>query len=1040
MAMIVDAFAGKLVERLTNVIEEKAIMVLGVKDELQKLQRRMERITRVLKDAEKKKIQDEIVKGWVNELKDLMYDADDIIDLCMIQGTGLLLQDDHHHTQLAESSAAASTRVRCCNFPLLSCVRSVPFRNEVADKIKSLNDRLTEISEDKDQFNFITSTKSSDAYAMNEPSSRPSSSLAEPDIVGWDIRDATKSLVELLVSPHEQKCRLFAIVGMGGIGKTTLAQQIYNDSKINDHFVLCSWNWVSKSSTLDTDLLKEIITNIGCSYEESKTIAQLQNVLSKVLHGKSLFLVLDDVWDADIWIDLIKNPIQITTTKCRVLITTRDRNTAMRMGAIHIHNVNKLSLDFGWELLCKKVFIDNDVTGMQRLKDIGMQIVEKCDGLPVAIKVIAGVLITKDRNKKEWENVLNSDAWTIASLPKELRGAVYLSYEALPSALKHCFLYCCLIHRDYKLYYETVICEWIAEGFIEANGSASMEDVAGGYYMDLVRRSFLQPDPGSVIMWRCTMHDLLRALGIFVIGDESLRGDPQAVQSNSSTIKLRRLVVSSNKENLNIPHFDCLRNLQLWTPPSLDMQMIGSFKKLRILSLGDKIENISDNIGDLIHLRLLGLDYTKICKLPDSVGNLINLQFLLLGGCKSLHILPRSITRLCNLRRLNLQETPLDYVPSGIGKLEHLNYLTGFTLGDTGGDRGEECNLEELQMLKNLSHLCIDKLEKANKSTSVLLNKPCLKYVELHCTPDSGGRNQQQEMDKIVQVFDELSPPPGLEKLVIFNFFGGQYPKWMTSSSISATLPELNGLRLHNCSNCPQLPQLGQLPQLNYLKIDGATALVSIGPEFLGNGELAAKAFLKLEYLILWNMTNWEQWSLISGEEDNEHELSGKLLLFPRLKRINIQNCPKLRALPRGLSQSSIQQLRIAGVHSLSRVSDLPALRELEVADCPRLECVKNLESLHSLKIIDEDNMSLPEWLISYLRQREKPHANQFHLHLNCSAQALKGCLKGHRYWVFLQHVPRLEAYADGGRMYLKYTKEPFSYQTNIDEETTNED
>ncbi|XP_039141950.1 putative disease resistance protein RGA3 [Dioscorea cayenensis subsp. rotundata] len=395
MAMIVDAFATQLVKRLTKVIEEKAIMVLGVKNELQELQRKMERITCVLKDADRRRIQDETVKLWVNELKDWMYDAEDIIDLCMIQGMGLL-QDDHNSP--AESSTTASTRVRCCNFSMLSCVRSVPFRYEIADKIKNLNVKLEKISKDKDNFNFIISSKSSDdAYVMNDASYRQSSFLPESDIVGWDIIDATNSLVELLVSQHQQKCRLFGIVGMGGIGKTTLAQLIYNDSKINDDFVLHSWICVSKFYTSRTDLLKELIRNVGGTSGEATTTAELQKILCDVLYGKSLFVVLDDVWDADVWINLIKIPVERTTTKCRVVITTRDRNTAIKMGAIHIHNVNKLPLNFGWELLCKKVFTNNDESEIRRMKDIGMKIVEKCDGLPLAIKVIAGVLITTEQ-------------------------------------------------------------------------------------------------------------------------------------------------------------------------------------------------------------------------------------------------------------------------------------------------------------------------------------------------------------------------------------------------------------------------------------------------------------------------------------------------------------------------------------------------------------------------------------------------------------------------------------------------------------------
>ncbi|XP_039142376.1 putative disease resistance protein RGA3 [Dioscorea cayenensis subsp. rotundata] len=774
MAMVVDAFAGKLVERLANVIEEKAIMVLGVKDDLQRLRRRMERMARVLKDAERRRIQDEAVQGWVDELKDLMYDAEDIIDLCMIQGMRLL-QDDDQHSQPAESSAAASTRVRCCNFPLFSCVRSVPFRYEIADQIKNLNVKLEEISADKDKFNFITSSSSnsSDAYVVNhQPSSRQSSSLPEPDIVGWDIRDSTKSLVELLISPHEQKCRLFAIVGMGGIGKTTLARQIYNDSKINDHFLLHSWIWVSKSSTSTTDLLKEIIRNVGDSYGESMTIAELQKILSKVLHEKSLFLVLDDVWDANVWIELIESLLQIATKKCRVLVTTRDRNTAMKMRAAHIHNVNKLSLDFGWELLCKKVFTNNEVSDMQRLKDIGMQIVEKCDGLPVAIKAIAGVLLTKDRNKREWENVLNSDAWTITGLPEELRGALYLSYDTLPSALKQCFLYCSLQRHEFQR--EEVIHEWIAEGFIKPSGNASMEDIAKDYYMELIRRSFLQPNLDYVDMSECTMHDLLRGLAQALAGNENFLGDPQDARNTNSIKKVRRLTVSSERDNVIIEHLDSLRRLSLLTPPNLNTSVIGSLKHLRLLILnGDRIENIPDSIGDLVHLRLLDLYNTRICELPEFLGNLINLQSLVLSYCESLHILPRSITKLCSLRRFVLHHTPLNYVPKGIGKLEHLNSLSGFIIGNNGINEGVGCDLEELQMLENLSFLDIKNLEKARgKSALVLSNKPSLRELHLCCTRNISGHVQQQEMDKIVQVFDQLSPSTSLVDLAIADYFG----------------------------------------------------------------------------------------------------------------------------------------------------------------------------------------------------------------------------------------------------------------------------
>ncbi|XP_039142004.1 putative disease resistance RPP13-like protein 1 [Dioscorea cayenensis subsp. rotundata] len=649
-------------------------------------------------------------------------------------------------------------------------------------------------------------------------------------------------------------------------------------------------------------------------------------------------------------------------------------------------------------------------------------------------KAIAGVLLTKDRNKREWENVLNSDAWTITGLPEELRGALYLSYDTLPSALKQCFLYCSLQPKNHEFDVDELVLEWIAEGYIKPSGNSTMEDVAKDYYMELIRRSFLQPDSKYVDMSICTIHDLLRGLAQALAGDENFLGDPQDAQKADSIKKLRRLTVSSERDNVSIEHLYSLRKLSLSTPPNLNTSVIGSLKHLRLLILnGDRIENIPDSIGDLVHLRLLNLYNSRICELPESLGNLINLQFLLLSCCKSLHILPRSITKLCSLRRLILHKTPLNYVPKGIGKLEHLNFLTGFVIGNNGINEGEGCDLEELQKLKNLSYLEIENLEKARgKSALVLSNKPSLRELYLSCTPNISGHVQQQEMDKIVQVFDELSPSISLFDLTIANYFGARYPKWMTPTSISIAFLELSYLKLINCSKCPQLPSFGQLPQLKYLRIEGATAVVSIGPEFLGNGEPAESAFPKLQYLELSDMANWEEWSLISGEEDTKLE-SSNLLLFPHLKTIVINHCPKLKALPRGLNL--IQKLKIFRAHNLSRVSDLRALRELVVVDCLMLKCVEKLESLQNLKMMDAVDTNLPEWLISFLQQHEKLHDNQFHLQLECSAQALKGCLKGHPYWNFLQQVPRLEAYAENKSMYLKYIKDPFSYQTNVDED-----
>ncbi|KAM0950096.1 putative P-loop containing nucleoside triphosphate hydrolase [Dioscorea sansibarensis] len=237
-----------------------------------------------------------------------MYDAYDVIDLCMIEGSKLLEDDG----QLADSTCFA---VRC-SFSLFSCVHSVPFRHEIANRVKSLNDILDQILNENNKFKFEESASTS-FHVTRRDCSHQSSLLPELDMVGWNIRDDSQKLVKLLIGEDEQKCSVFAITGFGRIGKTTLAQVIYNESKIKEGLMQHSWIFVSRDYLSEIDILKGILRNI------------------------------DDVWKEDVWVDLLRNPVESGAAKIRILVTTRDKNVVEKMGAVHIHNVSKLSVEDG---------------------------------------------------------------------------------------------------------------------------------------------------------------------------------------------------------------------------------------------------------------------------------------------------------------------------------------------------------------------------------------------------------------------------------------------------------------------------------------------------------------------------------------------------------------------------------------------------------------------------------------------------------------------------------------------------------------------
>ncbi|XP_038971027.1 putative disease resistance protein RGA3 isoform X1 [Phoenix dactylifera] len=1048
MAMILDAFVGRSIGKLLEFIEGEISMVLGVKDELRKLQRTMERIRGFLESAERKRHADRNINTWVTELKDIMYDADDIIDLCMIEGRRLL--EDH--------TSKSAVRHPSCLFSCFSCIKS---RHEIGSKIRKLNDRLKEMNEDRSILSKLDHTeKDVQVRGVNHRQTFPSG--VKSDIVGTQIEEATQSLVESLIKEDNKKYRILGIVGMGGIGKTTLASNIYNDEGIKENFPIRLWACVSQEFS-EIKLLKAIIESAGEKCGEFETKAALVPYLSSIL-SKIFFIVLDDVWHTDVWEHLLRYPIESATASGKILITTRNRNVARNMRA-EIHRVDKMDNDSGWELLHKNVFGDDDdeEEDISRLKEIGVQIVEKCDGLPLAIKVIAGVLRSKDRSTIEWNKVLKSDAWSMSQLHEELPGALFLSYENLPSDLKQCFLYCSLFLEDYIMDRDDLIHYWVVEGFIQpAQEDTLMEDLAEDYYMELIGRNLLQPY--NVDNWGdrhgnlCKMHDLLRSLALFLICDESIfLGSEQSPNINPLT-KIRRLSMWNAEQVPDaIKQQKCLRTLMLLRSPKEKMIENELFERLRFLrsiTINDaRIERLTDSIGDLLHLRYLDLDRTNISNLPESIGCLVNLQILNLSGCSSLYALPKAITKLCNLRCLRLGGgTPLSHVPKGLGKLKHLNHLEGFVVShdDRRGTQDDEgCDLEELQSLPQLRFLEVRSLERAQPvGAPVLADTRSLRTLILTSSPPSEDVEDAIATQRIDEIYNELSPrSTHLQRLDINDFLGTRFPTWMMSPSLNVSFPNLTSIKLIDCKSCPQLPPLGLLLQLKFLFIAGAHTIKTIGPEFLGPRASAAAgtAFPKLEELEFCSMNNWEEWSFGMVEGVGE-ERRGASKLLPRLKRLFLWFCPKLRALPEGLRHAtSLQELVIFDADNLIEIDNLPALKSLHIERCPRLEHVKNLDKLQYLKVMetfaadaDGETEHLPQWLLELLQNAPAALQNLKRFTLTCSLPLLKTFLKDGPNWPIIQWIPhvmissgKLDKFGRS-QSYIEYTKDPPAFKTNV--------
>ncbi|XP_034691091.1 putative disease resistance RPP13-like protein 1 [Vitis riparia] len=921
--------------------------------ELENWKKELMMTNEVLDEAEEKQTTKPSVKNWLDDLRDLAYDMEDVLDELATELLRRRLMAEGAD-QVATTSKVRSLIPTC--FTGFNPVGEVRFNIKMGTKIQEITRRLDDISCRKAKLGFHTVPgveKSGERFACGATSTwqrPPTTSLIDEPVHGRD--DDKKVIIGMLLKDEggESNFGVIPIVGIGGMGKTTLAQLIYRDDEIVKHFEPRVWVCVSDES--DVEKLTKIILNAFSPDEirDGDDFNQVQLKLSKTLVGKRFLLVLDDVWNInnyEQWSHL-QTPFKSGARGSKIVVTTRHTNVASLMRADNYHHLLKpLSNDDCWNVFVKHAFENKNIDEHPNLGLLDTRIIEKCSGLPLAAKVLGGLLRSKPQN--QWEHVLSSKMWNRSGVIPVLR----LSYQHLPSHLKRCFAYCALFPRDYKFEQKELILLWIAEGLIHEaeEEKCQMEDLGADYFDELLSRCFFQPSSNSKSQF--IMHDLINDLA---------QDDATEICFNLENIhktsEMTRHLSFIRSEYDVFKKFEVLNKPeQLRTfvalPVTVDNKMkcylstkvlhglLPKLIQLRVLSLsGYEINELPNSIGDLKHLRYLNLSHTKLKWLPEAVSSLYNLQSLILCNCMELIKLPICIMNLTNFRHLDISgSTMLEEMPPQVGSLVNLQTLSKFFLSKDNGSR-----IKELKNLLNLrGELAIVGLENVlDPRDAMYVNLKEIPNIEdliMVWSEDSGNsRNESTE----IEVLKWLQPHQSLKKLEIALYGGSKFPHWIGDPSFS----KMVCLELTNCKNCTSLPALGGLPFLKDLVIKGMNQVKSIGDGFYGD---TASPFQSLESLRFENMAEWNNWLIPKlGHEETE-------ALFPSLHELMIIKCPKLINLPHELPSLVVFFVK--------------ECQELEMS-IPRLPLLTKLIVVGSLKSWDGDVPSLTQlriWGISRL-------------------------------------------------------------------------
>ncbi|KAL1552172.1 putative late blight resistance protein R1B-16 [Salvia divinorum] len=853
-----DAAVEFLLNNLKELLLYHSKLITETRGQIESLEKDLRVFKAFLKDSVKKRREDEHTKALVENIRDVVYEVEDVVDLFVTRA-------------IEKKAKAAPFKFWKPSYDLHT------IGGKVEEVMKKVNQAKTD----------FTDLKIDHQDRSEKPQTWP---LGERDVVGFV--DVTKELIHRLTQKTDY-LDVVSLTGMFGLGKTTVAREVFNNPAIIYEFPVRIWLYISQDFS-NKDIFLAIIKEFTTITEGIRQKDEQELCRDAVDHLEKVcfLIVMDDVWSTADW-DRLHIVLPRINKNGKILITSRNEDVGTYASCpMPPKKLRFFTQEESWELLRLKGLRSRDCPS--ELESVGQIIAKNCHGLPLSVVVIGGILATKysalDKGvtKKAWEEVSTQVNELLKDPANRVNKFISLSYDALPYNLRACFLYLGVFPEDYEIPVSRLICMWIGEGFIQQSNDSSLEETAEKYLKDLISRNLVTIDkfkPNGKVK-TCRIHDTLREFCRTEAANEN-ENFFQEIKCRNGTFdpnldQYRRISIHTNclkfirskPAGHRVRSFVCFSKDGFVLPTENVPHMLGAFELLRVLEVKPiKLTKITSHMYELIHVRYIALSL-DMQTLPSKFSELWNIQTLIIDTTWRELAVKADIWKLSRLRHFKTNASATLLKPGKDSK-------HGAELQTLGTISVKNCNTEIFDRACNLKKLGI------RGELALLLERKMESF-------DAIGKLKYLEKLKLMNdVYPRAASEGGLDCLPQ----PYQFPSTLKSLTLVSTFLSWESMYI-----------IGLLDNLEILKLKDKAFMGYIWKAVDGG-------FRHLEFLQI------EETDLVCWEASPHH--------FPRLRSLVLKNCDKLVRIPLALADvETLQRLEMyVCISAAASAKDIQAKR-----------------------------------------------------------------------------------------------------------------